>query len=381
MPAIISDQFRILNAENFVKNITGVANTTDKYYTFIGMPNALEPQAGGTSDWTTNTPSPLDGFKEENEIKQSIIAMKQITSQDVRRLVRKVEWVSGTTYEMYRHDYSVYNRTPVNEATSLYQSNYYVINDDLRVYICLQNGTDPENPSGKPSYDKPDFIDLEPRSAGTSGDGYIWKYLFTIKPSEIVKFDSIEYIPVPENWGTTGESTSTRNNAVDGKVEKGDKIKIFASNDQSETLEVGIFAPGYMPVKELRSGEIGYIITGLKNVEQCSVGDTITLVKHKTQDENFKIIDIRSEDQRTNKNKIPGAIQITAFDKNGNFFPDFFEKYKENIQIGEKVIFISQNGDISSILANGFVEQLNQTNIYHLKDGVSGLEKINFDFE
>jgi len=97
--------------------------------------------------------------------------------------------------------------------------------------------------------------------------------------------------------------------------------------------------------------------------------------------DDFKIIDIRREDQRTNKNKIPGAIQITAFDKNGNFFPDFFEKYKENIQIGEKVIFISQYGDISSILANGFVEQLNQTNIYHLKDGVSGLEKINFDFE
>ena len=97
--------------------------------------------------------------------------------------------------------------------------------------------------------------------------------------------------------------------------------------------------------------------------------------------DDFKIIDIRNEDQVTNKNKIPGAIQITAFDNNGNFIPDFFEKYKENVQIGDKVIFISQNGDISSILANGFVEQLNQTNIYHLKDGVSGLEKINFDFQ
>ena len=40
--------------------------------------------------------------------------------------------------------------------------------------------------------------------------------------------------------------------------------------------------------------------------------------------DDFKIIDIRNEDQITNKNKIPGAIQITAFDKNGNFFPDFF---------------------------------------------------------
>ena len=95
----------------------------------------------------------------------------------------------------------------------------------------------------------------------------------------------------------------------------------------------------------------------------------------------FKIIDIRNKDEIINSNKIPGAIQITAFDKNGNFFPNFFDKYKENVQIGEKVIFVSQNGDISSILANGFVEQLKQINIYHLKDGVSGLEKINFDFE
>ena len=95
----------------------------------------------------------------------------------------------------------------------------------------------------------------------------------------------------------------------------------------------------------------------------------------------FKIIDIRTNDEIINSNKIPGAIQITAFDKNGNFFPNFFDKYKENVQIGEKVIFVSQNGDISSILANGFVEQLKQNNIYHLKDGVSGLENINFDFE
>ena len=95
----------------------------------------------------------------------------------------------------------------------------------------------------------------------------------------------------------------------------------------------------------------------------------------------FKIIDIRTNDEIINSNKIPGAIKITAFDKNGNFFPDFFDKYKENVQVGEKVVFVSQNGDISSILANGFVEQLKQINIYHLKDGVSGLENINFDFE
>ena len=53
--------------------------------------------------------------------------------------------------------------------------------------------------------------------------------------------------------------------------------------------------------------------------------------------------------------------------------------------LGEYSALVASNvmniEDCASILANGFVEQLNQTNIYHLKDGVSGLEKINFDFE
>lgn len=218
MPAIISEQFRIMNADTFVKSLVSAGATANNYYTFIGQPNSTNERANGSPNWGSGIP-PLDGFKEENEIKETIIAMKKVTSNDVKRMVRKVEWTAGTSYEMYRHDYSIYNKTPITNQASLYGANYYVINEDLRVYICLQNGTDPENPAGRPSFDQPSFIDLEPRAAGTSGDGYIWKYLYTIKPSEIVKFDSIEYIPVPDNWGNSGESISIKNNAIDGKIE------------------------------------------------------------------------------------------------------------------------------------------------------------------
>ena len=218
MPAIISDQFRIMNAETFIKSLVGVGNTVNTYYTFIGQPNALDTQANGSRSWGEGLP-PLDGFKEESEIKETIISMKRVTQSDVRRMVRKKTWESGSTYEMYRNDYTIYNLSPITNSSSLYDANYYVINDDLRVYICLQNGTDPENPKGRPSVDKPEFVDLEPRPAGTSGDGYIWKYLYTIKPSEIVKFDSIEFIPVPEDWGKVGESISIKNNAIDGKID------------------------------------------------------------------------------------------------------------------------------------------------------------------
>jgi hypothetical protein len=218
MSAIISDQFRIMNAETFIKSLIGVGDTANTYYTFIGQPNALNSQANGSASWGDGLP-PLDGFGEESEIKETIISMKKVTQSDVRRMVRKNSWESGTTYEMYRHDYTIYNLSSVTNSSSLYDANYYVINDDLRVYICLQNGSNPENSRGRPSVDKPEFVDLEPRPAGTSGDGYIWKYLYTIKPSEIVKFDSIEFIPVPEDWGIVGESISIKNNAIDGKLE------------------------------------------------------------------------------------------------------------------------------------------------------------------
>ncbi len=98
-------------------------------------------------------------------------------------------------------------------------------------------------------------------------------------------------------------------------------------------------------------------------------------------DNDFIILDIRNSDSINNSGKIPGSKILTAFDKNGNFYPDFINKYKEIIKPNNKVIFVSERGIISSILANGFVEQLNQNNIFHLKDGIEGLQNIKFQFE
>ena len=109
-----------------------------------------------------------------------MVALKKINSADVRQVVPKITWSSGTSYDMY-HDYSRTNTAKVSGSTNLYLANYFVMNSDFRVYICLQNGMDPDNPNGRPSLDEPTFTDLEPRSAGNSGDGYIWKYLFTIQ--------------------------------------------------------------------------------------------------------------------------------------------------------------------------------------------------------
>ena len=211
MAAIITDQIRILNAKNFV---AGVSTSTNSYYSFVGLTDPAAIQ----SDWDDDPPSPIDNFTNHNDFWDTAIALKKINATDVKQVVKKNSWTSGTTYDYYRADYSITNPPKHAQGTSLYSSNYFVLNSDFRVYICLKNGTSPEQPDGKPSLDEPTFTDLEPKSAGTSGDGYIWKYLYTIKPSELVKFDSTEYMPVPKDWDTGSDNSAVRDNAVDGGI-------------------------------------------------------------------------------------------------------------------------------------------------------------------
>ena len=211
MSAIITDQIRILNAKNFV---AGVSTSDNSYYAFVGLPNPT----GISTDWDSSPPAPIDNFSKSNDFYDDMIAVKKITPADCKQIVPKNSWSSGVTYDYYRHDYSISNPPKNSGGTTLYTANYFVVNSDYRVYICLQNGTSPETPDGKPSLDEPTFTDLEPRIAGTSGDGYLWKYLYSIKPADLIKFDSTDFMPVPQNWETNSEDSSIRNNAVDGGI-------------------------------------------------------------------------------------------------------------------------------------------------------------------
>ena len=250
MSAIITDQLRILNASSFVSVATSSSNS---YYSFIGLPNATDYD----SNWDTTPPAPKDNFDQESDYWDTMIALKKIGSSDVNQVVRKVSWTSGTIYDMYRHDISRTNTSKPSDATNLYSANYYVVNSDFQVYICLHNGISPENPEGRPSLDEPKFVDLEPRSAGTSGDGYIWKYLYTIKPSDIIKFDSINYIPVPKNWSTNTTDAAVRDNA-----ESSGQLKIVTITNRGVGLGTANTTYKNVPIKGDGSGAECTIVVG-----------------------------------------------------------------------------------------------------------------------
>jgi GTP-binding protein LepA len=64
---------------------------------------------------------------------------------------------------------------------------------------------------------------------------------------------------------------------VDGHVKRDDEIRMMATQKESGVIEVGHFKPEFSPTETLTAGDIGYIATGLKSVEFCRVGDTITV--------------------------------------------------------------------------------------------------------
>ncbi len=66
---------------------------------------------------------------------------------------------------------------------------------------------------------------------------------------------------------------------IDGDIKKGDRIKLFQNKIESDVTEVGYFSPFLSPLEKISTGEIGYIITGIKDIHFCRVGDTIVKAK------------------------------------------------------------------------------------------------------
>ena len=67
---------------------------------------------------------------------------------------------------------------------------------------------------------------------------------------------------------------------VDGSIKARQKIRFMATKNECEVEEVGVRRPAETPVDELKVGEVGYLVTGLKDPRMVKVGDTVTLAKN-----------------------------------------------------------------------------------------------------
>lgn len=227
MAAFVTDQFRILNASNFIDSIS---DSNNSYYAFLGLvnPEPADVGFGRTENWDTNIPNPVDNSRYLSHYRDTSLFGKKITESNAVRVVRKIEWVQNNAYDMYRHDYDSNNQAPVSKSYRLYDANYYVITSAFRVYICIDNGSsgssDPKVSIVEPTQTTPN-VQYET-------DGYAWKYLFSINPSDVIKFDSTEYIPLPNNWETNPETQTVRESG-DPEINNNQIKKVFIKNGGS----------------------------------------------------------------------------------------------------------------------------------------------------
>jgi len=70
---------------------------------------------------------------------------------------------------------------------------------------------------------------------------------------------------------------------LNGIIKKGDRIKFIATGAEYEAQEVGVLKLSMTPKNEVKAGDVGYIITGIKNAKEIKVGDTITVAGSNTE--------------------------------------------------------------------------------------------------
>ena len=87
-----------------------------------------------------------------------------------------------------------------------------------------------------------------------------------------------------DSWFDNYQGVIVLVRVFDGKVMPGKKIKLMATENVFEVSQVGIFSPKMESAEELSSGEVGYIISGIKSVTDTKIGDTITDVDNPAQE-------------------------------------------------------------------------------------------------
>jgi hypothetical protein len=222
MAAIITEKFRQHNATQFFESFTESSAST--YYLFVGKATAYTSGTTGGSDSSPPTPSdsPSDT---EFYAWDSMLAAKNVTSSDVTFSIPRRNWVNGTTYDMYDDNISSSNTT-TSGASNLYDSTFYFMTSDFRVYKVLDN-------NGGTAYSG-----AEPTSTSTGPfalGGYVLKYMYQVTTSEAAKYLTSDFIPVSDDSTISAA-------AVDGKIES---LKITAGTGYTNgTYYAAVYGDG-----------------------------------------------------------------------------------------------------------------------------------------
>lgn len=184
MATVQTNDIRVQNARNLKEAVT-----TQPTYTFIGKatpwPNEALP------------PVPDNSIQEYYQVLDDLLTLKKVNPNDAVQMIRRVTWASGVTYDIYRHDYNKDNPA-YSSAVNLFDANFYVVNSQGYVYVCLDNDGDTMSTVEPQAKNNTPFV---------TSDGYQWLMMYRITSTQMKEYSTTNYIPVydMENKRNAGE--------------------------------------------------------------------------------------------------------------------------------------------------------------------------------
>lgn len=204
MAAIVTNKFRITNAKNFKEDLT-----SSSVYVYIAKSDAWSDDMFDTTD-LAEPPIPQDSIDEEANVHSNMIAMK--TLADVSHVVPRYNWTSGTTYTPYD-----------DQDENIFNKSFYVMTDEYKVYKCIEVGRD-TNGDVIASVVRPTQTESSPQ---VEGDGYMWKYMYTLQVNDADKYLTNYYIPVKTATSTDTDPGDITQYNVQQDAETATKGKIY----------------------------------------------------------------------------------------------------------------------------------------------------------
>jgi len=255
MPAIITNKFRLNNAEQFSESFSETAN--EVYYLGIGRPQpfgtATRPDNRTDYEGTDAAPNtPSDSIAREFYTFDDLIAAKRVQGSDVSFVIPRRNWTAGIVYDTYSHDIGEYTtgstsvrKTSTSGATTLFDSTFYVLSSARNVYKCLDNN------GGATSTDEPTGVST---SVITTTDSYKWKFIYTLSAAQQANFLSTDFMAVSPNSNPSSDQANVISAAVDGSI---DVVKIKTPGSGGTN---GTFAG--IPIRGDGSGGVATVVVG-----------------------------------------------------------------------------------------------------------------------
>ena len=279
MPAIVTNKFRIHNSEQFSESFS--ESGANVYYMLLGRPQAFATSTRGDSrtdnEGSDSSPlTPADAIETEFFTFDDAIAAKKVTSSDTSFVIPRRNWTTGTVYDYYRPDYGrritggTSTQTANSGATNLFDSTFYVMSSAYNVYKVLDNNgnaTSTVEPTGTST------------SILTTGDGYKWKYMYTLSASQQANFLSTDFMAVETNSTVSSAAVDGAINIVKIKTAgsggtDGTHTGIAMRGDgQNGTVSVTVTSGAVTAVTVTNAGT-GYTFATISNAQIVAAGAT-----------------------------------------------------------------------------------------------------------